>query len=93
MPPKATPADSSEAVDSLLASLDHPLADGIAQLRALIVGSAPGIAEGVKWNSPSSRTTGYFATINLRYRGGIAVILHLGAERAAGHRQGWVRWI
>ncbi len=80
MPPKATTADISAAVDSLLAGLEHPLADRIAQLRALIVGSAPGIAEGVKWNSPSFRTTGYFATINLRYRGGIAVILHLGAK-------------
>lgn len=72
--------DSTEAVDRLLAGLDHPLAGQVERLRALIRDSAPGIAEGVKWNSPSFRTARYFATINLRYRGGIAVILHLGAK-------------
>ena len=38
------------------------------------------IAEGIKWNAPSFRTTEYFATTNLRATRGIQVILHLGAR-------------
>ncbi len=75
-----TTADTSEAVDRFMAGLDHPQAEQVARLRNLILGSAPEVAEGVKWNSPSFRTASYFATINLRYHGGIALILHLGAK-------------
>lgn len=38
------------------------------------------IAEGIKWNAPSFRTTEYFATTNLRGTSGVRVIFHLGAK-------------
>jgi hypothetical protein len=37
-------------------------------------------AEGIKWNAPSFRTVEYFATVKLREKKGIGVILHLGAR-------------
>lgn len=73
-------ADSSEAVDELMAALVHPHKDAIALLRDIVLGVDASIAEGVKWNAPSFRTTEYFATTNLRTKAGIGVILHLGAK-------------
>ncbi len=73
-------ADTSEAVDELMASLVHPHKVAITHLRQLILGVDRSIAEGVKWNAPSFRTTDYFATTNLRTKTGIGVILHLGAK-------------
>nr|WP_316641947.1 DUF1801 domain-containing protein [uncultured Roseateles sp.] len=77
---KLGPADSSAAVDELMASLAHPHRDAIAALREIVRGADAGIAEGVKWNAPSFRTTEYFATTHLRAKTGIALILHLGAK-------------
>lgn len=73
-------ADTSEAVQAFMTSLEHPLKRQVETLRSLVLGAAPGIEEGIKWNAPSFRTSGYFATINLRFNGGIALILHLGAS-------------
>lgn len=80
---RITPLDTSEAVERFMSTLEHLQREQVARLRALLLASAPQIAEGITWNAPSFRTTGYFATINLRYQGGIAVIFHLGA-RAQG---------
>jgi hypothetical protein len=79
-PPHSSRADTTQAVDELMKSLDHPHKDAIAALRRVILGVDPSIAEGVKWNAPSFRTTEYFATTNLRTKTGIGVILHLGAK-------------
>ncbi|MBT9500921.1 MAG: DUF1801 domain-containing protein [Burkholderiaceae bacterium] len=73
-------ADSSAAVDALMATLEHPHLDAIAALREIVCGADASIAEGVKWNAPSFRTTEYFATTHLRAKTGIALILHLGAK-------------
>ena len=75
-----TDADTAEAVDAFMATLEHPHKDAIAALRRIIAGADPAIAEGVKWNAPSFRTTEYFATTHLRAKDGIGVILHLGAK-------------
>ena len=61
-------------------TLVHPFKDEIERIRALIRGVDPSIAEGVKWNAPSFRTSEYFATTNLRSKSGVGVILHLGAK-------------
>jgi len=61
-------------------TLDHPFKREIEAIRKLVLGADPKIAEGVKWNAPSFRTTEYFATTNLREKNGIGVILHLGAK-------------
>lgn len=80
----AVTGSGTQDVDALLRPLDHPLKDGIAQLRATVLAASPAISEGVKWNSPSFRTTEWFATVNLR-KDGLMLILHLGAKaRAVG---------
>lgn len=76
----STAADSTEAVDAFMISLDHPFKAEIEVIRSVILGADPAIAEGVKWTAPSFRTSEYFATTNLREKKGIGVILHLGAK-------------
>jgi hypothetical protein len=78
--PHTTPADSTKAVDDFMGALDHPFKAEIEAIRAAILGADRAIAEGIKWNAPSFRTTEYFATVNLREKRGIGVILHLGAK-------------
>ena len=75
-----TKADTTEAVDALLSSLNHPATREIQLLRQLICEVSPSIQEGVKWNAPSFRVNEYFATINLREKQGIGVVLHFGAK-------------
>ena len=86
-PTHSTPADTTEAVNDFMTTLDHPFKAEIQMIRKLILGVDASIAEGIKWNAPSFRTTEYFATMNLRAKSGIGIILHLGAkvrELAAG---------
>ena len=63
-----------------MSTLDHPRKAEIQAIRSAILGADSAIAEGVKWNAPSFRTTDYFATTNLREKAGVGVILHLGAK-------------
>ena len=76
----SAPADTSEAVDKFMATLEHPFKAEIEAIRRLMLGVDPSVREGVKWNAPSFRTTEYFATTNLRSRAGVSIILHLGAK-------------
>ena len=73
-------ADTSKAVDEFMNKLDHPLKTEVQAIRRTVLGVDPGIAEGIKWNAPSYRTSEYFATTNLREKAGVGVILHLGAK-------------
>lgn len=82
---KPTPAshthdDTTQAVDEFMHRLDHPFKAEVQAIRRTLLAIDPAIAEGVKWNALSFRTTDYFATTNLRERAGIGVILHLGAK-------------
>lgn len=77
---RATPA-APAGVDELLAALRHPRAREIDRVRRLIRDADPRIEEGIKWNAPSFRTSEWFATIHLRARDGVQVILHRGAKR------------
>ena len=81
--PKLTAADTTEAVDQFMATLDHPHKADIEALRAAMRAVDPAIAEGIKWNAPSWRTGEYFATTHLRGKVGFSVILHLGAKARA----------
>ena len=74
------PADTTLAVDEFMRGLEHPSRSAIEILRRLILDVDPSIAEGIKWNAPSFRTTEYFATTNLRAKVGVGLILHLGAK-------------
>jgi hypothetical protein len=75
-----TRADTTEAVDVLLLALNHPATREIQALRAIVCEVSPSIQEGVKWNAPSFRVDEYFATINLREKQGVGVVLHFGAK-------------
>ena len=74
-----------DGVEPFLFALDHPFKSEILAVRQIILGAHPSIAEGIKWNAPSFRTSEYFATFHLRAKEGVQVILHLGAKkRSAG---------
>jgi hypothetical protein len=77
--PKAS-STKPENVETFLASLDHPFKHEILALRQIILDTDPHIAEGIKWNAPSFRTSEYFATFQLRAKDGVQLILHLGAK-------------
>lgn len=78
--PAKRAASAPEDVETFLASLDHPYQQEILALRQIILDTDPSIAEGIKWNAPSFRTSEYFATFHLRAKEGVQVILHLGAK-------------
>jgi hypothetical protein len=69
------------SVESLLASLDHPHKPAIDRLRQILLDADPRIGEGVKWNAPSFHTSEYFATVHLRAKAGVQLILHAGAKK------------
>lgn len=97
----STAADTTEAVDAFMKALEHPFKREVEAIRTTILGAAPGIREGIKWNTPSYRTTEYFATTNLREKAGIGLILHLGAKvkslpaggLAIADPEGLLRWL
>ena len=71
------------AVTAFLRELNHPLKKEIESVRQIILGLGPEIREGIKRNAPSFRTAEFFATVNLRGKGGDArvwLILHKGAK-------------
>ncbi len=88
---KSTTLQTDPAVISFLRELKHPMKSELGVLRRLILNVSPKIHEGIKWNSPSFRTTDYFATINLRGKGGkdrVWLILHTGAKPKASAKRG-----
>lgn len=79
-PLKLGTLDTTEAVDRFMAKLEHPHKDAVAVIRRIMCGADAAIAEGVKWNAPSFRTSEYFATTHLRAGDGIGIVLHVGAK-------------
>jgi hypothetical protein len=65
---------------AFLQTLEHPLKAEIEAVRQMILGVDRSIAEGIKWNVPSFRTTDYFATFNLRSKESVQLIFHTGAK-------------
>ena len=80
----STSADTSAAVDAFMSELVHPYKSEVQSIRQAILRASPGLAEGIKWKAPSFRTHEYFATVNLREKEGIGIILHLGAKVRSG---------
>lgn len=78
-----------------------PPAPGVDALRRAVREADASIVEGVKWNAPSFRTVEWFATVNLRARDGLELILHRGARRrpdplgpgAVEDPEGLLRWL
>lgn len=83
--PHDTPNDSAAAVDRFMPSIAAAQRPLVEELRRAITAVDPSIAEGIKWNAPSWRTTEYFATTHLRAKRGVMVILHRGAKKRTGH--------
>jgi hypothetical protein len=77
-------ASAPDDVDAFLAALDHPHKGEILALRQIILGADPRIAEGIKWNAPSFRTMEWFATMHLRAKDGVQVVMHFGAKKRPG---------
>lgn len=82
-----------------MGKLEHPHKDAVDVLRRILRDVDPAIAEGVRWNAPSFRTTEYFATTHLRAHDGIGIVMHLGAkvrERPAfqvADPRGLLKWL
>ena len=70
----------SAEVDGFMAQLEHPHKPAIEAIRQVVRGADPAIVEAIKWNAPSFRTTGYFATTHLRAQQGVGLIFHFGAK-------------
>ncbi|WP_306589676.1 DUF1801 domain-containing protein [Geothrix sp. 21YS21S-4] len=67
-----------------MSTLKHPFKPGIEGIRRIILGADPAISEGIKWNAPPFRTGNHFATLNLRAKDGMGIMLHFGAKVQAG---------
>lgn len=70
----------ADSPDALLDRLEHPERRLIDALRRRIAAAAPRAVESVKWNAPSFALSDHFATLNLRAKSGIQLVLHLGAK-------------
>ena len=87
MPAKPAPnavkkrARSEDDVHGFLADLEHTMKPLILAVRKTIIEADRSISEGIKWKAPSFRTSEYFATINLRAKQGVELILHFGAKK------------
>ncbi len=79
-PPQKTKPKPEPSAADLLARLDHPLKADIETVRKAVLAADKSVADGVKWNSLSFRTTEWFATVNLRSRDSLQLVLHLGAR-------------
>jgi hypothetical protein len=87
-------------VQSFIEDLEHPLKGEIVALRQLILSVDPAISEEVKWNAPSFRTSEHFATMHLRAKDSLQLILHLGARskhsvpaEAIADPEGLLKWL
>lgn len=78
-----SPAKPGSEVDAFMKALDHPNKADIEFARKVLLASAPGVTEGIKWNAPSFRLADDFATFHLRHKDGVALILHTGAKKKA----------
>ena len=70
----------SVEVERYLTALEHPMKSGVQRLRLAILDSDAGISECIKWNAPSFATTEHFATVHLRAKTGVQLVLHLGTR-------------
>lgn len=70
-----------DSVDAFFGSLDHPHTDALRELCNIITATDPSISGGIKWNVPSFRTSDWFATLNVRTKQGVGVVMHFGAKK------------
>lgn len=80
---KAKGHDDPSDVTDWISTLNHPLKHTVEQIRQTILSADRSITEGIKWNSPSFYCNGWFATINVRSKQGLLIVLHRGAQPSA----------
>lgn len=79
--PKLAPSKRDPDVEAFLDAIKYPPRKAaLERLRAIVLGADRSIAEGIKWKSPSFRTSDWFATINTHGPRSIRLILHFGAK-------------
>jgi hypothetical protein len=76
-------AKPATSVDEFVAGLAQPLRAEVESLRQVILSTAAGIGEELKWNAPSFYTGEHFATMRLHGKVLLQLILHLGAKKNA----------
>lgn len=76
---KAPSKGDPDVLAFLEAIKSPPRKAALERLRAIVLGANRSIAEGIKWKSPSFRTSDWFATINTHGPKSIRLILHFGA--------------
>lgn len=76
-------SSSAPTVAQYIAGLPEPLRAEVEALRRVILSAADGIGEEVKWNAPSFHAGEHFATMRLRGKVPLQLILHLGARKSA----------
>ncbi len=75
---------ATPTLDAFLASQAHPLEAEIHEVRKVILGLGPGLREEIKWNSVSFRNENdFFATVHLRSRTTVQLILFTGVKKKA----------
>ncbi len=65
---------------AFLRTLEHPLKTVVEDIRSAILAADRSITEGIKWNTASFYCYGWFATINVRAKAGLQIVLHHGAK-------------
>lgn len=95
--------DKVRSVDDFLEMLEPPQRTQVADLRRIILSTAPQLIEHIKWNSPSYVQDGTDRiTINARNKANaVQLILHMDTARAENRKappamtdeSGLVRWI
>jgi hypothetical protein len=74
--------NQTEEVDRYVEALEHPLKEGVQQLRMAILASNEQITEHIKWNAPSFCYNGEDRVTFQLHRGDrIQLIFHRGAKR------------
>jgi hypothetical protein len=91
----------SQEVDRFMSGLNHPLKEGVEQLRTAILDSNDQITEHLKWNAPSFRYAGEDrVTFRLYPEDRVQLIFHRGAkvrsdsaDFAFEDHTGLLRWV
>jgi hypothetical protein len=91
----------SQEVDRFMKRLNHPLKEGVEQLRAAILDSDDQITEHIKWNAPSFRYAGEDrVTFRLYPEDRVQLVFHRGAkvrgdaaDFAFDDHTGLLRWV
>ena len=79
------PADPNK-VDSWFERLDHPLKDGLTEVRRIIRAVDPRIQESIKWSTPTFSFNGDIVSIQSNAKKFVSLMFHRGAEIPGKHK-------